>query len=79
MVANYIAVLLTTMPVDVNGPVSRNIIERDISSRLMTSSGQAYLSFLHVSYSFVNGVRSMCAVYRPGEWLWIDSSGKNGN
>jgi len=27
MVANDIAALLTTMPVDVNGPVARNIIE----------------------------------------------------
>jgi len=22
---------------------------------------------------------SLCGVYRPGEWRWIDSNGKNGN
>ena len=44
-VANVITVLLTTMPVEVNNPVSRYLTEWGICRGLMTSSGHVH--FVH--------------------------------
>jgi len=56
MVANVVAALLTTMFVEVNGPVSRNFIERGIFRGLMPSSGHAYLHH-HIASSMAFDLR----------------------